>query len=553
MPCSTCNCPLAYHDSKQLLYCPRCLDLPVADKNLIEEKASYIREQYLNQPELIQILEEFGTVRVIAKLVTELNEGAAGIAQENRMQFRQFFHPTPLIMNVYKNVDAFEDHFDPNDADAQEEVHERVDTLLDADTVLIPILKQIQEDFTIPLEFTPGIGNWRDFYSNHSFQKSEYWLCSERCMRANVGAREEFRDAFLDQQEIFRSFTSPDRGDVETIRDFGSFWYGLIVSLGFAATLDTTIKDVYTTDFPEYVTIFDIEDLLDEVDSVVADQLQARGNGDLRPGSLDENDFDACGKSVFGDRWGGVKEHILVSEANLDAHPLFFKISGTQEVKLPKWRESRRMPFTRIVYPDQFSFLLKFQLFPLLKNGDADHSRDILADLTGERGLEFERNVYEYLDRKTSNSYHSCKTSKQNGNEIDVIFTHDGTVYFVEVKFVLPTLNMMSQRGIQSVNSTFDEKIFNQGAESGKPFPEKVSAWLNLDAGTEITYQNSPDRTDRVREKLNHAFSNLDTEMLVVSNFVPSYLEKRGVRFITDLELYQWIENGDDVFYDVLH
>lgn len=42
-------------------------------------------------------------------------------------------------------------------------------------------------------------------------------------------------------------------------------------------------------------------------------------------------------------------------------------------------------------------------------------------------------------------------------------------------------------------------------------------------------------------------------EMLTVSNFVPSYLEKREVRFLTDLELYRWIGNSEDVFYDTLH
>ncbi|RLM62394.1 hypothetical protein DVK07_19235, partial [Halorubrum sp. Atlit-26R] len=68
--------------------------------------------------------------------------------------------------------------------------------------------------------------------------------------------------------------------------------------------------------------------------------------------------------------------------------------------------------------------------------------------------MEFERNVYEYL-RDTpaaSDVYHSCKTSKQNGNEMDVVFRRNGTTYFVEVKFLLPTLNMQSQDGIEEVN-----------------------------------------------------------------------------------------------------
>ncbi|WP_254809749.1 hypothetical protein [Natronosalvus amylolyticus] len=96
---------------------------------------------------------------------------------------------------------------------------------------------------------------------------------------------------------------------------------------------------------------------------------------------------------------------------------------------------------------------------------------------------------------------------------------------------------MQSQQGIQSVDSTFAEKILKHRSESGKPFPEKVCAWLNLDAGSEITYQNGTDQADTVREELNHDFKELDTEMFVGSNFVLSYLEKQGVRFLTDLEL----------------
>lgn len=45
----------------------------------------------------------------------------------------------------------------------------------------------------------------------------------------------------------------------------------------------------------------------------------------------------------------------------------------------------------------------------------------------------------------------------------------------------------------------------------------------------------------------------LDVEMLVVPNFVPSHSEKRRVRFLTALELHQWIEYGEDIFIDILY
>lgn len=84
-------------------------------------------------------------------------------------------------------------------------------------------------------------------------------------------------------------------------------------------------------------------------------------------------------------------------------------------------------------------------------------------ELTAERGLEFERNVYEYLDSQGFEEYYSCKTGKKGGNEVDVVFVKDGSLYFVEVKFVLPTLNMQTQAGIKKVDESFEGKVFQDG------------------------------------------------------------------------------------------
>lgn len=549
MPCSECDHTLVYDEKKERLYCPECLDLPVADETQIKEKASAIRKEYLNNSELIVLLEEFGSLRVISGLLHELNAGAFGIPDENRMAFNKFFTPTPIIQTVYKNWDEFNHHFDPDDTDVQDEVEDHIETLLEAGSLLIPILKQIQEDFAAVIELTPVDSDWTEFYANNEFKHTEYWLCSERCKRATVGAREEYRQQFLEQQEIFRTFTKPEKEDIDTVREFGDYWHGFIASLGFSATLDESLQDAFTTYFPDYVTIFDIEELLSCVDKAVEDQLKGRSENDARSGSMDESKLDTCGKHVFGSDWDEVKEYLLVSPSNPDAHPMFFKVSGTQETKLPNWRRSRPVPFDKILYPDFFAFILKFQIFPLLENDGLETSTDVLNDLTAKRGLEFERNISEYLQDQGIEAYHSCKTSKKNENEVDVIFVREGTLYFVETKFVLPTLNMQTQRGIRDVNETFDEKVF----QDGPAFDEKVAAWLALDSGFKFTHQERPGENDRVSEEIPSKWGDLDVEMLVVSNFVPSYLEKRGVRFLTDLEFHQWIGYGKDVFIDVLN
>lgn len=278
---------------------------------------------------------------------------------------------------------------------------------------------------------------------------------------------------------------------------------------------------------------------------------------DFRSIPISERDFDECGENVFGeDYWEEVKERVLVSEETPDAHPLFFKTSGTKEEKRPGWRTSRPVPYRRVLFADYLAKLTKFQVFPFLENGDAANSSDILDDLTAKRWHQFERFVYEYIAEAeaASDVYFSCKTAKQQGNEVDVVFTHDGTVYFVECKFMLPTLNMRSQKGIKRVDQKFDEKVFREGeGMSGKPFDDKVEAWRELDPEADVLHQPLSDVAKREWMRVPKDWVCDEYEMLTVSNFVPSYLEKRGVRFLTDLELYRWIENGEDVFYETLH
>jgi len=549
MPCPVCNQTLVYDENKEILYCPACIDLPIADEEQIKDQASALQREYLNDSELVGLLEEFGSLRVISGLLHELNGGAYGMPDENRMHFKKFFTPTPFIKTVYEKWDEFDHHFNPDNDQVQDEVEDHIEALLGAGTLLIPILKQIREDFAAVIQLIPEYGEWTKFYANNEFRHTEYWLCSERCKRATIGAREELREQFLEQQEIFRSFTKPEREDIETVKEFGEFWHGFIASMGFSATLEKSLQDAFTTDFPDSVTIFEIEDFLSCIDHAVEDQLRARGENDYQSLSLDESKFDKCGEHVFEADWDRVKDSILVSPSSPDAHPMFFKVSGTEEAKLPNWRRSRPVPFNKILYPDYFALILKLQIYPLLENNGLQTSADALDEIQPDRGDEFERNVFEYLRDQGLEAYHSSKTAKQNGNEIDVIFVKDGTLYFVETKFVLPTLNMQTQRGISDVDETIKEKVF----QDGPPFDEKVDAWLDLNPGFEYTHQEGSGEKDRVSEETPAKWSELDVEMLVVSNFVPSFLEKRGVRFLTDLELHRWIGYGEDVTIDVLN
>lgn len=552
MPCPDCDQTLVYHDEKDTLYCPKCLQLPVADADWIKQQALDIQDQYLNHDDLLLLLEEYDIFRVIGTLTFELNKGAAGMITDNRLSVTKFFHSLPVIKAVYENADRFNDHFDPRNAHVQEELNENVEAFLNDATDLITILNQIQEEFCIPIELTSIHRSWNDFFADFLFPYSEYWLCSERCLKTNIGAREEIREDFMLKEVIFRSFNRPEKTEIDSVRDWADHWYGLQVSLGFTSALDETVNDAFTTDFPDSVTIFDLEELIEKMTEAVQSTIAGAETGDYRAVSVPEHKFDDIGKGVFGDSWEDVKPSITLSPKNTDAHPLFFKISGTKAMDVRGGRRTRKVPHKRIVYPEQFSRLVLTQLFPFLQNGNLEKSTSALAALTNRRGDEFERYIYEFLAETTRDAYHSCKTSKQSGKEIDTIFRMDGTVFFVESKFMLPKLNMQSQKGIKNVDKAFNKKIFKEGTDrGGKPFPDKVEAWRELDTGADISHQVSRDENDRERIRVPEEWVDGEFEMLVVSNFTPSYLEKRGVRFLTDLELYQWIENEEVVFYDV--
>lgn len=552
MPCSTCDHVLAFDQDEEYLYCPNCTGLPVADENELLDKINHIEDNFLNHSEMVSLLQEYGAATVIEQLVLRLNRGSSGLPTENRMMMSEFLHPTKYIKNIYANMDDFGDDVHLEDSEMNE-LQEQLDTLLDANSTLIAVLKHLREKFAIAIEVKSNVGNWNSFFGSYNFPHTEYWLCSERCMRSTVGAREEIRDEFIKSREIFRSFPKVQREDVETIYDFGDFWYELMLSLGFGLTLDYTTQDVFTTDFPDCVSIFDIEEFLNCIDNSVQDQIYSRKKSQEHHLVVDKDEFETCGTDVFGSNWSEVRKKILLSNSNTDAHPLFFELTKEEEFKLPNWRRPRTREITQILYPDYFSLLLKLQIFPLLKNGELKSSVSVLGDLTAKRGNHFEKNVYEFFQSRDIESYRGCEISKKEPNEVDVIFLLNDELYFCEVKYVLPTLNMQTQKGIRDVNETFDNKIFKESPsgdknkDGGKAFPEKVANWNSLDAGTEFTH--TPDRDESSSEQIPSKWKNCNSNMLVISNFVPSYLEKQGVKFLTDLELYQWIEDDKNVFY----
>ena len=123
---------------------------------------------------------------------------------------------------------------------------------------------------------------------------------------------------------------------------------------------------------------------------------------------------------------------------------------------------------------------------------------------------------------------------------------------FVEAKFVTPPVNIDTTEGINRLNNKFNHKIFKEktpfnGAPEGKPFKRKVEDWIELSVGDTFSAEGGPrgESTYMIKQE----WQDLDVRQLVVSNLVPSFTEKDNIQFLTDVELYKYLEHGEDVFY----
>jgi hypothetical protein len=312
------------------------------------------------------------------------------------------------------------------------------------------------------------------------------------------------------------------------------------------------VGPTYFTKLPPEVNVFHIGEFLDRLDNIFTEEQHDKMRDENFIPPLKEEWVDECGEQAFGDNWGKVKEQIIVSEENLDAHPFLFELEVKEERRFPGSRRPRQISKKQLYYPRYFSRLLRLQIFPMLENGDEPSGHDLLSDITGERGKEYERNLYNYLSGKGIECYHSAELTRNEPYEIDLLLALDDRLLFIELKYLLPPIRINEPKGIRILDEKFNLEIFNEEPEDrhrtadGNPYPEKVDAWTGLEPGAQFTSQVGPDEDDTEKHEVPEGWDDLEIEKYVVSNVVPSYIEKQGVRFMTDLEFYQWIEHGDD-------
>jgi hypothetical protein len=550
MPCSDCGHLLIIDHDNENLVCPNCLDIQIADRDEVEEKIE--RDRRLLQDEnLVQLMQEYEKGHLLLYLIERLNKVSHDLYENRRLRMREFAYINYLIQIVYP---ADESEFGDRYLNQGDDLDEEIDTLLSTQAKLVRALKHVEDRFRLCIEYPVPMSDGKFLFGDYDLRDTEYRYCFQRCLRSLMAGREEDLELFDKTHEEIRDFERPSSDEIDTLEDFADTFYGFILSMLFIASADNTVGDIYHTMMPDRVSVFDLSKLFDQIDDQFTNE---EGEVVIQDSTLawtTEEGLALAGEDTFGEDWEEVREYIVLGRDNLDSHPFLFEVTVTVAYYQQQGRPPKTREHTRFIYPRWYAQLLRYQIFPLLQNGDEDSGHEILNTVSTQRGEQFEKNLYAYLTDQGFECYHSAEIPGENSSEIDLLVVNDeeDELWFVECKYLMPEILMNTAEGIKNLNSKFDHKVFNieadryEGSPTGLPFPEKVDIWLGLDWGDRFIAQDEDG--EETEHEIQNGWQELDVRKMVVSNLVPSYVEKETVEFRTDMELLEMIEYEDGVY-----
>jgi hypothetical protein len=550
MPCADCGNPLIVCKEYNDLRCPYCLDLDIESSETIHEKIERDRDR-LKDENLVQLIQEYSKDHLLLYLIERLNITATALYENRRIDHSLFSYLNYLIKIILLvDSDEFGDEYLDRD---QNSLDEDIELLVQSQAEVVNALNHIEEDFRLCINYpVPPVKD--DFvFSEYDLRDTEYHQCYFRNLRSLMGGKEEYVEHFDEASTELRNFDWPGFSEDESLREFAETSYEFILSMLFIASADEIVGETYTTFPPDNVSVHKIDEILEGLDQRFVDD---EGNVVLQDSTLavtTEEELDEVGQEVFPENWGDVKQSLVISKNNLDAHPFLFKLDLEEVVREVSGRPPITREVTRIVYPRFYAKILRFQIFPLLQNGDKPSGNEILNDIAIERGEEFEKNVYRYLSSQRFDSYYSAELPGVESSEIDVIAvdSDEDELWFIECKYLQPVIQMNALEGIQNLNEKFDHKVFNveadayEGSPTGLPFPEKVQQWNESDVGDRFTWVD-PDGENSISERYPPTWKEYEVRMMVVSNLCPSYSVKEGVEFYTDMEFVQLLHGELD-------
>lgn len=535
MTCAECGSPLFVSQKYENLRCPNCSNLSVAPPSFVESQVETQRD-YLGEKELIESLKEYKKDQLILALLRMANKAGSKIWSTRGFPLRDFALPSRLIKLLLP-----ESGFGEKALDVDDWPPDVLETSLGFHFNVLRALSHLEDQFVyaypkIPFEDSPSL------LSSHAIFASEYQYCFDRCVRSLLGGYEQHRDRFNSVSLKFRDFDTPEGDEIESVRDFARTFYEFIIGISFFMSSNDSLGETYHNKFPESVTVLDIGKFLEKLDLNYGDGAlgKMRGEGELAMAQWGE--VNRAGEEVFGEGWPAVRENIVVTDENTNAHPFLFELSVSQESEAAPRGLTVTLDIPRVFYASEYARFIRFQMFPMLSDEEGNPGIETINKITSDRGIPYERNIYGYLDEQGYETYHNLKHYGDNDHQLDLlVVAHEREeLWLIECKYKVPYMRMDTAEGVEDFNDKMHRSVF----EDGEAFDEKADWWLTDKPGDNFTWQEGDDG-DRTATAFDEAWTDLQVRQLVVSNLVPSYPVKRGIRFLTGMEFMRFIESGD--------
>lgn len=536
MPCHICNSPLLVSHKYENLRCPSCSNLSTVPLDQVEVDVRNSRD-LVGEERVLELLKQYKKPQLLLALLRMGNKAANQMWEDRGFLVRDFAVPPAIIKKVLP-----ETGFGNKSLDVYNWPPETLDTILSNHFSVLKRLSHLEERFVYAYPKVPEHNGRSTVFSRFDIYSSEYDYCFVRCLRSLMGGNTDLKALFDEVELNFRDFDTTPGDELETVREFGETFYEFIVAMSFLLSSDDLLGDTYHNEFPGDVTIYDIRRFIVRLDiqfyGEALDRIEEEG--ELATTSWQE--LEVTGRAVFGEDWPAVRNEIVMTPENPEAHPFLFGIPVEEETPGSRQGSKLTIEIPRVFYGRDYSQFIRFQMFPLLHDEDGTIGGEVLKEITKDRGKPYERNIYEYLKNEGFEVYHSLKHYGDNDHELDllVVANERDEVWFIECKYKLPFMRMNTAAGIKD----FNKKMYNAVFIDGEAFDEKVDWWLANKPGDNFTWQEGEAKRDRTAAPFCEEWGDRTVRRFVVSNLVPSFVVSRGVRFITDMEFAQFLKSG---------
>jgi len=550
MPCENCGSLLYIEKNTRQFFCPKCGNLEFEDEETIQDKIDQ-KKELLSKENILDLLKPYSKRQLVLLLAWELNKSAHEFIQTRKTGIREWVYLNTIIGHILQ-----EDGFGGKEFDVGNDLPEELDTVVDAYAALKKHLDLVEQEFQYCAPKPVPSGSKLTLSGEYMIFDTEYHVGYYRCAESLIGASEETVEFFDVSREQIRENEILSLSEIDNSEEFGESYFHPILGFVFMMTSEEHSKKAYTLNAPESVKITEVMRFLDLLNGQFTSSQHAYMIDNPLLTATNPEILDTCGRRAFGkEAWEKFKDEIVVSENNTDAYPLLYELTRTEEVMLEGFRRRKEVPITSIFYPKFYSSLLRFHMYPMLNNGSEKSGKEVLDEMIKETGDHYEINLAKYLEKQGYDCYFQAWISKSNKQEVDVIAVSDSETLFIEAKHFRPPMGLYSKSGMEKLNQKFDYEIFKldngyyDETPDGPAFDDILQNWMNSNIET-FSFEKLSDG-ERSTIEFDEGWLDNEVYSFVVSNLTPSYVQKNGVRFLTDIELVKFIEDGEEVFYQL--